>query len=177
MGGQDAIRRVRSWSQIPQAHEIAIEQLLEELLDAARRHNSWREGFRAGLGQLIRFAVEHPRHAKRLLCEGRDAGGAARVKHLEVLERLSRAIDSARRETDSSRHSPPPMTGTLMVSAIEQAVCVRLSRREERTLWTLYPDLVHFVVLPYFGERAAWEDFDAAAADTSGGIRSLGNLE
>jgi AcrR family transcriptional regulator len=150
------------------AYEVAADDLCADVLGTARSRSEWREGFRAGLAELIASVIEQPAIAKALLIEGRYADGAVRVKQSEVFERLSYAIDLARRETDVSRHSPPPpMTGTLMVSALEYAVCERLAKGKEGTLWLSYPDMVHFVVLPYFGDDAAWEDFDAATTEAA----------
>jgi AcrR family transcriptional regulator len=150
-----------------QAYEVAAERLYEDMLDAAGSRPDWREGLRAGLTELIGFVIEQPAVAKALLIEARYANTAVRAKQTEVFERLSYAIDSARRETDMSRHSPPPMTGTLMVSAIEYAVCEQLAKGKARALWLSYPDMVQFVVLPYFGEDLAWEDFDTATAEAA----------
>lgn len=103
------------------------------------------EGWQAGLDGALEVArnlvLEQPLLARALLVEVHVAGEPAIAKKREVWERLSHALDGARRETTKSRHSPPPLTAIFMLSAIECAVCdFLLSGRDgdfERTLAAL----------------------------------------
>jgi AcrR family transcriptional regulator len=141
------------------AYESAIKQLCAALLDAAAAEPSWRAGLRAALRELSRFASGQPDLARGLLVEVHVAGGPALGKRGEALERLTRAVDSARRE---SHHSPPPITAAFMVSAIEAAVCQALVRGEPRRFRAAVPELVHLVVAAYFDEEAAREELAVA---------------
>ena len=110
-----------------QAYEAEVERLCEQLLTAGRRHGSWEAGFEAALCVLAEFATERPMVARGLLIEVHVAGGPSLMKRREVFERLSRAIDSARRET-GSRHSPPPLTAMFIVHLIDAAMADSLLR-------------------------------------------------
>jgi hypothetical protein len=86
------------------------------------------------------------------------AGGPALTKRYEVFERLTRAIDSARRETIASRHSPPPIAAAFMVGAVEQSVAMALLRGQPERFASAVPDLVSLAATIYFGESAGREE-------------------
>ena len=88
------------------------------------------------------------------------ARGPAQHKRVEVIERLSRAIDCARRET-ASRHSPPPITAAFMVSAIEESAAMALASGAPERFAAAVPELAHLVTAAYFGEKAAREELAA----------------
>lgn len=146
------------------AYEAEAERLGGALLGAAAAEPSWRCGLRAALGELARFACERPLAARGLLVEVHVAGGPAPAKREEMFERLTRAVDSARRETES-RHSPPPMTAAFMVSAIEASVCAALEKGEPQGFAAAVPELAHLVVAAYFGDEAAGEELALARLD------------
>jgi AcrR family transcriptional regulator len=144
------------------AYGAAIDCAVATVLGAGASQPDWRAGFRAALVSLFSLVVAEPVAARALLVQVHLADGGTREKRRTVVERLSRAVESARRET-GSRHSSSPLTGTLIIGAIEATVCSQLQpRRQPGNLWEKLPELVHFAVLPYFGEDAAWEDFEAA---------------
>ncbi len=132
-----------------EAHAAHAQRLERRLLAAGAAADAWRAGLRAALGELARFVGEDPPLARGLLVEVHVAGGPALTKRQEVFERLSRAIDSARRET-GSRHSPPPLTAPFMVSAIEATVVRALLTDETRQLEQRLGEVEHLVAAPYF---------------------------
>jgi AcrR family transcriptional regulator len=103
------------------AYAAEADRLCDALLAAGRQGPGWRGGLTAALEELASFAREQPDLARGLLIEVHAAGEPARVKRKEVFERLSRAIDRARRETES-RHSPPPLTAVFIVHVIDAAM-------------------------------------------------------
>jgi AcrR family transcriptional regulator len=135
------------------AHATHLERLAERLLAAGAAAPGWRAGLRAALAELGGFARERPQLARGLLIEVHVAGGPALGKRQEVLERLSSALDSARRET-GSRHSPPPLTAPFMVSAIESAVAKALAKGEPERFQRAAPELEQLVSCAYFGQGA-----------------------
>ncbi|HSK50103.1 MAG TPA: hypothetical protein VK889_06360 [Solirubrobacterales bacterium] len=112
-----------------QAYAAEADRLCGELLTAGRRHGSWDAGFEAALCELAEFAAERPMVARGLLLEVHTAGEPSLRVRREVFERLSRAIDSARRET-GSRHSPPPLTAMFIVHLIDAAMVDSLLRED-----------------------------------------------
>lgn len=146
------------------AYEEEIERLCSLLFEAARAKPSWRAGLRAGLRTLAAYVVERPTMAKGLLVEVHVAGGPALIKRLEVFERLTRAIDGARRETES-RHSPPPVTATFMVGTIEATVTSALIKGDPQRFANAVPELARLVVAAYFDDEAAEQDMAVLQTD------------
>ncbi len=112
-----------------QAYETHSSRLCAELLAGCAEQEGWRAGLDEALARLGRFACERPLLAGGLLIQVHVAGKPALDTREELLERLSRALDGARRET-RPRHSPPPLTAAFMVRAIEAAVASALTKGE-----------------------------------------------
>lgn len=148
-----------------QAHRDAGEWLYRRLIGAARRQPSWREGLRAALAELLELCANQPAIAKALFVEVHAAGEQALAQRADLMERLSRALDGARREI-TSRQAPPPVTATFIVGAIDTLVCAKLMDGDAATAPEMLPGLLHFVVMQYLGEEAAWEEMAAAPLAT-----------
>jgi AcrR family transcriptional regulator len=148
-----------------QAHLGASEWLYRRLIGAAKRQPSWREGLRAAMAELLEFCANQPQIAKALFVEVHAAGEQALAQRADLMERLSRALDSARREIPS-RQAPPPVTSTFMVGAIDTLVCAKLMDDDAKRAPEMLPGLLHFVVMQYYGEKAAWEEMTAASVAT-----------
>jgi hypothetical protein len=128
------------------------------MLSAGASAASWREGLLAALEELGRYLEERPLEARGLLVEVHVAGKPAAARRREVLERLTRAVDSARRET-KSRHSPPPLTAPFIVGAIDAAATSALYKvRPHEFAEAAMPDLLWMAVGAYFGREAADEE-------------------
>ena len=148
-----------------QAYSGAANWLYKRLISAAKRQPTWREGLRAGMAELLEFCANQPTMARALLVEPHAAGGAALVEHDRLMELLASAIDGARREI-SSRQAPPPVTATFMVGAIETLIRAKLMGDEPETAPEMLPGLLHFVVMQYYGDDAAWEELTSAPLAT-----------
>jgi len=147
------------------AYREASEWLYQRLEAVAKRQPSWKEGLRAALAELLEFCANQPALARALFIEALAAGGDAMAQHDLLMERLSRAVDGARREIPS-RQAPPPVTAAFMVGAIEQLVRSKLLSDEPETAPELLPGILHFVVMQFYGEDAAWEELTAAPIAT-----------
>jgi AcrR family transcriptional regulator len=132
-------------------YQPGIDALADRLLEAGRGAASWPDGLRAALDRLAAFAIGEPNYAAGLLAQVHVAGGAALDKRKEVSERLSRAVDGARRETHPSRHSPPPIAAEFIVSAIEQSVISAVGRGVPEEFAEAVPELVFLASSTYFG--------------------------
>jgi AcrR family transcriptional regulator len=148
-----------------QAHRDAGEWLYRRLLGAARRRPGWREGLRAALAELLEFCATQPEIARALLVESHAAGPRAMAQRRELMERLSHALDSARREIPS-RQAPPPVTSSFIVGAIDSLVSAKLMDEDAERAPEMLPGLLYFVVMQYYGESAAWEEMAAAPLAT-----------
>jgi AcrR family transcriptional regulator len=148
-----------------QAHRDASEWLYRRLLGAGRRRPTWREGLRAALAELLEFCATQPEIARALLVESHAAGARAMAQRRELMERLSHALDSARREIPS-RQAPPPVTSSFIVGAIDSLVSAKLMDDDPEHAPEMLPGLLYFVVMQYYGEAAAWEEMAAAPLAT-----------
>jgi AcrR family transcriptional regulator len=144
-----------------EAYEEAAESLVERLLEAGREAPTWRLGFRAALTELLRFVAEQPLLAKALLIEVRAARGEAWATHQRLVDRLVKAIDTARSQPGALR-SASPMTAGFMVGAIEESLALEIGAGRATEAERLLPDLAHLVVLNYFGEDEAWLELRSA---------------
>jgi len=138
-----------------QAYEMAADRLCAEVLEAGREAESWRAGFRAALARLLRTVAEQPLLAKALLIEVRAARGQAWAKHQQLIERFSRAVDSAR-HLHGARATTTTLTAQFVVGAVEEAIATEIGAGRATTVERLLPDLAHLAVLNYFGEDEAW---------------------
>jgi AcrR family transcriptional regulator len=146
------------------AYEAEAERLYAILVRAAAPGPCWRDRVYGALTAFFAYVTDRPPLARALLVEVYVAGGAALLKHDELLECLSRAIDnSACRETPEPRHSPPPVTAQFMVGAIEHTARSFLIAGEVEKVWASLPELMHLVIGPYLGEDAAAEELERAS--------------
>ncbi len=134
------------------AYEGAAEDLARQVRGACGEAASWREGFRAGLTGLLRFLAEQPLLAKALLIEVRAARGDAWVKHQEVVERLTAALDTAREEP-GARPGASPMTAGFVAGAIEESLSIEIAAGRTEGVQLLLDDLTHLAFLQLFGEE------------------------
>jgi AcrR family transcriptional regulator len=148
-----------------QAYGDACEWLYRRMIGAAKHEASWREGLRAALAELLEFCANQPAIAKALLVEVHAAGERPLAMRREMMERLSRALDSARREIPT-RQAPPPVTSDFIVGAIDTLLSAKLLDGDGERAPDMLPGLLHFVVMQYLGESAAWEEMTAAPLAT-----------
>jgi len=149
------------------AYEEAADRLCKDLLDAARGSESWRDGFRAALAELLRTVAEQPLLAKALLIEVRAARGEAWAKHQQVVERLAGAVDTAR-QAPGATSAASTMTAQFVVGAIEESIAVEIGAGRAAKAERLLPDLAHLAVLSYFGEDEAWLELGSARTASLG---------
>jgi AcrR family transcriptional regulator len=148
-----------------EAYRDASDWLYQRLIGATRRQPSWREGLRAAMAELLEFCANQPAVAKALFVEVHATGARSLTQRLELMERLSHALDCARREIPS-RQAPPPVTSNFIVGAIDTLVSAKLMDGDAERAPEMLPGLLHFVVMQYLGEDAAWEEMTAAPLAT-----------
>ncbi len=140
------------------AYEEQAEILLTRTIGTVEKAPKSRDGIRAALVELTEFVTREPTLARALLAEVYVAGGTALARHEQNLRRLSDAVADTRRESNSTRHDPPPVTASFIVGAIEEAVRRRLVEKRPELLWDDLPELASLAVGPYLGDQAAEEE-------------------
>lgn len=137
------------------AYDAAATEFEQALLAPCEEADDWIEGLRGALVVLSGLLATRPAWARGVLGQAQVAQGAAGARRKEGFERLSRAIDRARREIGSSRHSPPPVTAAFILNGIEAAALNNLRYRGGRDFGETVPELLYFAVAPYRGTAAA----------------------
>jgi AcrR family transcriptional regulator len=140
------------------AYTLEAERLCTAMLGAAEAAGDWREGTRAALVELFRFAAEKPLVARALLCEVYVAGDAALAKHDEVLERLALKLDRGFRQRTGVARASAPIAPVFLVGAVEGLVRVRLAADKIDRLTADLPELMYLLVGPFLGDVAAREE-------------------
>jgi AcrR family transcriptional regulator len=148
-----------------QAYDDFADWLSRRLIGVAARQPSWREGVRAALAELLELCANQPALTRALLVEVHAAGERPLERRRELMERLARALDGARREKGSPG-SPPAIAPDFIVGAIDTLLAAKLMDGEAERAPEMLPGLLHFVVMQYLGEAAAWEEMTAAPLAT-----------
>lgn len=144
-----------------QAYEEAGGWLCRRLIATAARQPSWREGVRAALAELLEFCANQPAIARALLVEVHAAGSQSQARRRELLGRLARALDVGREEGGGGK-APPTVTPDFVIGAIDTLLAAKLMDGDAARAPEMLPGLLHFVVMQYLGEGAAWEEMTAA---------------
>jgi AcrR family transcriptional regulator len=134
------------------AYEEAAERLAAQVLAACEEAPGWREGFRAGLAELLRTVAEQPLLARALLLEVRAARGVAWEAHQRQVDRLTAALDTARGEP-GARPDANPMTAGFIAGAIEESLSIELAAGRAEGVPFLLDDLSRLAFLQLFGEE------------------------
>jgi AcrR family transcriptional regulator len=137
------------------AYEAESERICSRLLEFAALQEPRIDRIEGALSYLADFAAAEPATAKAIFIEVHVAGGSALANHRKVVERLSRAIDSACRETES-HHSPPPTTAEFIVGMVEQAMATSLAQDDPDELRAAVPEFARiFLDLFQAGRKAS----------------------
>jgi AcrR family transcriptional regulator len=143
------------------AYREEAERLVSAMLAPCESGSDWTEGLIAALRTGLEFAAEHPARAQALLSVGQVSEGPVAAVRQQLFERLSHALDRARR-LPGSRHSAPPLTATMMIGAVENLVRGLLVGGEAARVPDLRADLTYLIVQSYFGDDEAFAAMDLA---------------
>jgi AcrR family transcriptional regulator len=133
------------------AYEAEADDLCSAMLAAAGGERDWHSATTAALGAVLQFAAIRPQIARSLVREVHIVGGAAVVKHEEVLERLAGAMEEdcqAPFDQGVVRRAP-----TFVVGAIETVIAGHLDRGEQAKLLDAAPELVDLIATFFIDRR------------------------
>ena len=133
----------------------------ERTAAAFRSHDEWREGFRAALAATLDFLAHDPVRARFYVLEMISAPEPLAHLREEALKRARRVIAAG--DPNPER---PEVVANALADGIAGGIWLRLStligEGRAAELPTELPQLMYFVVLPYFGRRAADEELARA---------------
>jgi AcrR family transcriptional regulator len=139
------------------AYAAGMEELAAGALRACAGEPGWAGGMRAALAWLGELVEAEPTVVRGLLGETRAVDARTRANRMEVFERLSSAIDGARREAEMSGHTPPPLTAPFILGGIETSVLHFLDGPESGRFGEWLVGIVYVAVDLYLGPAAARE--------------------
>jgi AcrR family transcriptional regulator len=136
------------------AYEIVQEMLLGATTTAfeAEPERPWADRVAAGLEALLRTISEHPEAARFGIVEVMAAGPKALARRDAAMRRFVGLIDSGRAE---SSMNPPATTALALVGGIYELIYTEIMQGLNSELPSQLPELVHWVTLPYLGEKGA----------------------
>ena len=141
------------------AYAAEAEALCEVMLAAAKEAGEWRAGVRAALLTVLRFAAKRPAVANALVREVHVVGGAALLKHEEVLERLTVAIERGC-AVPADELATVPRAPSFVVGAVEGVISGRLARGETDDLPAVASELMFLIVASFLGAEEAADELD-----------------
>jgi AcrR family transcriptional regulator len=143
------------------AYRYEAERVVAAVLAPCEAGADWSRGLIGALRTALGFAAEHPARALGLMIMGQVAEGDTAAVQQELFERLTHALDGARR-LPGSRHSAPPLTATMLIGAVENLVRGMLVSGAAAQAPELLGDLTYLIVQSYFGEEEAFAAMDVA---------------
>jgi AcrR family transcriptional regulator/DNA-binding MarR family transcriptional regulator len=147
------------------ALEQAVTQAGRHVKEAYARETGWREGVRAGLGELLVFFDEEPALARLVLVEALGAGPRVLERRAEILDELAKIVDQGRFATSAGRE-PPEVVAEGVVGAVFAVLHTRaLGEDGDERFACLLGSLMNIVVLPYLGARAASRELSRQAPE------------
>jgi len=156
------INRTRFYSLFPNkeacyasAYAALSAWLADKLLGPGKSSGNWVEGLHGGLERLAAFVESEPDLARGSIAEVYVAGGAAMAKRNEHFRRFVHAIDRARAESAPFLPSPPPLTASFVVHAIESATIQALTADRATDFAASIPDFLYLAASFYFGTEQA----------------------
>lgn len=145
------------------AYEFEVDRVFAVMHDAWRSEPSWAHALVTALRRFAENVESNVPLARGVLVEVHVAGGRALRKRSEMLERLACAIDKAR-EHSHVRHSPPPITASLMLGAVEAFVTSLLLRGTPHEFEEGLRELAQMIMSAYLGEEAAEAELELVLA-------------
>lgn len=138
--------------------QAAIERLQREVTPVFDGRGSWVDRVREALTVVLVRLDAEPGTARILIIETMRAGPRALELRVQVIDRLTRAIEQGR----GTKSGPPlpPLTSQGVIGAVLHLAQTRMTEAGSASLLPLLPDLMATIVYPYLGAAAAAKEFD-----------------
>jgi AcrR family transcriptional regulator len=146
-----------------EALEEAVALAGERPSAAYQRRETWVDGVRAGLFELLTFFDGSPELARLCVVQSLATPPEILGRRAEVIHRLARVIDEGREDTS---HEPPPIAAEMMVCGVLGVIHGRLLSRSGALVELLNP-LMNMIVLPYLGSDAARRELERPAGEVT----------
>jgi len=144
--------------------ETAFGRLQVLLEMACAEEGSWADRATAAVRRALEFAAADPQAAS-VLTNGALAQGPDGIGRYERLMSYVAGLLEAGRAESPHGAELPPSTERSIAGGVAAIVANRVDRGSAAALLDLTPEIVQFVLTPYFGTDEAKRRAEAAAAD------------
>jgi AcrR family transcriptional regulator len=136
------------------ASEVAVNEALRRVIEAAGKVESWPGRVNAGLAAFLNYVASEPALARTCIVEALSAGAAAVERYESSIQAF---VPLFRMGRTVSRHGED-LPGTLeetIIGGIFWIVYQRIIMGQTEQLEELLPELTEFALTPYLGAEAA----------------------
>lgn len=139
--------------------EQTVSHLRQIVTDAYRQENSWRDGVRAALTNVVAFLEDEPALANICVVEAFRAGERVSACRASALDDLAKGIDLGRLDSRTNHH-PPDVSAEAISGGILALIHTRLVGECDEPLSDLIGPIMYMIVLPYLGARVARQELN-----------------
>jgi AcrR family transcriptional regulator len=144
------------------AYEMAIDDVIGELLSARRGEQSWTDRVAEGLTTIVERLAGDPVLARATVVEVGAAGADARQLHRKTIDRFAECL-AAGRDPQQDRELPKNIS-LMSAGAVSGLIFDDVVAGRTDQLRTRLPDLLFAMLVPYLGPEAAAAEMRRAEA-------------
>jgi AcrR family transcriptional regulator len=136
------------------ASELALEEALGRVTEAAGEVDSWPARVDAGLAALLHYVASEPALARACIVEVLSAGPAAVERYESSIQAFVPLLRMGRKVSPNGEELPETLEETI-VGGIFWILYQRIVMGQVEEIEELLPELVEFSLTPYIGAEAA----------------------
>lgn len=144
------------------AYDMAVEQVLDEVISRCDGDLPWLERVRTGLATIVELFALDPELARTAIVEVAAAGADARQRHWNAVTRFTEFLVDG--EELAGDRELPDNIALMAAGAVSGLIFDELLTGRAERLPQLLPDLLFALLVPYIGPGAATEEMRRAAA-------------
>lgn len=129
--------------------EESCRQAAAVMNSAYRAADTWLDGVRNALAELLRFLDANPRAARAMVVDSLAGDPELRARRGRALAAIARALDADRPRAASRGGSRAPFDARAVVGAVAAVIHARLVTRAQPALLELRGPLMALIVVPY----------------------------
>jgi hypothetical protein len=147
---EDPARFLRDWARLEARYLARLERVYADSED-------WRQGLRAAAAETFRLVESHPEEARFMVVDSLAAGAVGRGCRQALTERLTAALDTARRQIADPDAIPEATAGWILGIFFDR-IYRHLVNEAGPDLASQLPELMFLAVSSYFGTEAGLEE-------------------
>jgi AcrR family transcriptional regulator len=136
------------------ASELAVDEALQQVREAADRVDTWPARVNAGLAAALRYVASEPALSRACIVEALSAGPAATERYERLIQAFVPLLRMGRKISAKGEELPGTLEETI-VGGVLWILYQRIIMGKTEQLEELRPELVEFTLTPYLGAEAA----------------------